>query len=261
MDPVTSLTRLLGQRRRWINGSWFAFNYVRSHSHERSNFIFLIQLYYYSFVQKLAWIGPALFYIAMNLTLVSAVREYVVPLVKAFFNAKNDYDLYNYNISVFNVKNVVYSIPDIINFVYIILIFSVILFSLLVNNNNPRFKKVYYFAASLLGLYGMAVLFLLVFNSYEIISDTIYQRGKEDFIIPLIYLRVIIIFILVGHALPIIWTFNIKKYVEIVASLFSYLFYTPTYVNILQIFAFSRIDDLSWGTKGLDADGVSSVAK
>jgi chitin synthase len=29
VDPVTSLTRLLGQRRRWINGSWFAFNYVR----------------------------------------------------------------------------------------------------------------------------------------------------------------------------------------------------------------------------------------
>lgn len=70
-----------------------------------------------------------------------------------------------------------------------------------------------------------------------------------------------IIFILVGHALPIIWTFNIKKYVEIVTSLFSYLFYTPTYVNILQIFAFCRIDDLSWGTKGLDADGVNSVAK
>lgn len=29
VDPVTSLTKLLGQRRRWINGSWFAFNYVR----------------------------------------------------------------------------------------------------------------------------------------------------------------------------------------------------------------------------------------
>jgi len=33
VDPVTSLTRLMGQRRRWINGSWFAFNYVREHSY------------------------------------------------------------------------------------------------------------------------------------------------------------------------------------------------------------------------------------
>lgn len=80
VDPVTSLTRLLGQRRRWINGSWFAFNYVRSHSYERTSCKFLIQLYYYIFVQKLTWIGPAMFYIAMNLTLVSAVREYIVPL-------------------------------------------------------------------------------------------------------------------------------------------------------------------------------------
>lgn len=33
VDPVTSLTRLLGQRRRWINGSWFAFDYVSDHSY------------------------------------------------------------------------------------------------------------------------------------------------------------------------------------------------------------------------------------
>jgi chitin synthase len=33
VDPVTSLTRLLGQRRRWINGSWFAFNYVSEHAY------------------------------------------------------------------------------------------------------------------------------------------------------------------------------------------------------------------------------------
>lgn len=76
------------------------------------------------------------------------------------------------------MKNVVESIPDIINFVYILLIFSVVLFSLLVNNNNSRFKKVYYLAASLLGLYGLAVLVLLVYNSYEIISDTIKQKAK-----------------------------------------------------------------------------------
>lgn len=37
-------------------------------------------------------------------------------------------------------------------------------------------------------------------------------------------------------------------------SMFSYLFFTPTYINILSIFAFCRIDDLSWGTKGLDSD-------
>ena len=65
---------------------------------------------------------------------------------------------------------------------------------------------------------------------------------------------------MIGHALPIIWTFSFKKYCEMLASVLPYLFYAPTYVNILQIFAFCRIDDLSWGTKGLDAD-VNHVAK
>ena len=35
----------------------------------------------------------------------------------------------------------------------------------------------------------------------------------------------------------------------------------PTYVNILQIFAFCRIDDLSWGTKGLDNTGEGGIAR
>ena len=74
VDPVTSLTRLLGQRRRWINGSWFAFNYVREHSYESNSFWFFVQLIYYSFVQKLQWIQISIFFIAMNLTLVSATR-------------------------------------------------------------------------------------------------------------------------------------------------------------------------------------------
>jgi chitin synthase len=32
VDPVTSLPRMHGQRRRWINGSWFALDYVLRHS-------------------------------------------------------------------------------------------------------------------------------------------------------------------------------------------------------------------------------------
>ena len=35
----------------------------------------------------------------------------------------------------------------------------------------------------------------------------------------------------------------------------------PTYINILQVFAFCRIDDLSWGTKGLDQTGESAIAR
>jgi hypothetical protein len=42
---------------------------------------------------------------------------------------------------------------------------------------------------------------------------------------------------------------------DVVVGFFSFIFYAPTYLNILTIYALSRIDDFSWGTKGLiDAD-------
>lgn len=36
-----------------------------------------------------------------------------------------------------------------------------------------------------------------------------------------------------------------------------YMFYSPSYFHTLLIFAFCNIDDLSWGTKGLEATALS----
>lgn len=33
------------------------------------------------------------------------------------------------------------------------------------------------------------------------------------------------------------------------------MFFSPTYLNILNIYALCRMDDISWGTKGLNNDG------
>ena len=40
---------------------------------------------------------------------------------------------------------------------------------------------------------------------------------------------------------------------EIIMGAFSFLFFGPTYLNILNIYSLCRIDDISWGTKGLDS--------
>ena len=46
--------------------------------------------------------------------------------------------------------------------------FSVVLYSILVNHNNLRFKKIYYAASTLFGIYGILVIVLLVYNTYQI---------------------------------------------------------------------------------------------
>lgn len=152
------------------------------------------------------------------------------------------------------MKNISDSLPDIVNFIYIIYVFSLVLFSSLVNNNNSKFKRIYYGASTLFGVYGLAVFVLLVYNTVLIFLDLEKPNFNEEFIVNINILRFMILFVILGHALPVIWTGSFRKYVEMLTSMFSYLFFTPTYINILSIFAFCRIDDLSWGTKGLDSD-------
>jgi chitin synthase len=53
---------------------------------------------------------------------------------------------------------------------------------------------------------------------------------------------------------------RIDYVVDILFSVVSFLFFSPTYHNILNIYALCRIDDISWGTKGIDAS-VSSHKK
>jgi len=47
-----------------------------------------------------------------------------------------------------------------------------LLWSLQVNQNNPKFKVIYYGASTLLGVYGILVLGLLFYNTYSIIKAT-----------------------------------------------------------------------------------------
>jgi hypothetical protein len=47
------------------------------------------------------------------------------------------------------------------------------------NHNQKNFKAIYYGASTLLGLYGLLVLALLIYNTYSIISSTV-EKGVED---------------------------------------------------------------------------------
>ncbi len=84
-----------------------------------------------------------------------------------------DYEVYNYRISLFNVGNIIDSIPDIINFAYILLLFANLLYAALVNNNNNRFKSIYYISSTIFGIYGLLVFALLIVNTIKIIQDMV----------------------------------------------------------------------------------------
>ncbi len=39
---------------------------------------------------------------------------------------------------------------------------------------------------------------------------------------------------------------------HMVTSIIQYLLLAPTFVNVISIYAFANINDISWGTKGSD---------
>lgn len=53
---------------------------------------------------------------------------------------------------------------------------------------------------------------------------------------------------------------NMQPLAEIIKSSISFIFYSPSYFVLLNIYALCRIDDISWGTKGLES-GNSKQSK
>ena len=75
-------------------------------------------------------------------------------------------------------------------------------------------------------------------------------------ILPALYYLIIAIFALYSFPIivyPIIYQ-RCSFIEDIIFSTISFLFYSPTYLNILSVYALCRIDDISWGTKGLDTE-------
>lgn len=44
---------------------------------------------------------------------------------------------------------------------------------------------------------------------------------------------------------------------EVIMGIVSFLFYNPTYLITLNMYALCRMDDISWGTKGRDAENTN----
>ena len=92
-------------------------------------------------------------------------------------------------------------------------------------------------------------------------QDFVKQIGLEV----ILSLRYVILAMMGVYVIPImlyVFVFCQGSFlVDIIFSTISFLFYGPTYLNVLNIYALCRIDDISWGTKGLDSNAVSNEEK
>lgn len=244
-DPIKNLADLMNQRRRWINGSLYALLYVLKKSSGRifrskhspiSKFMFLFSMFF-------AFINVILSYFTVGLYFV-----FITIMAIEVFDKYNFYD---------DPKNTISTAGGIMIFVYIMLVLSLFFYSLLLKSRDAirRFQ----FISTLLGLFTLVSFGSTVYVTIKILAmeednTNLGSEAKTDAIMTFrrVDLQILAILTIVCYGVPVILN-PTKSLIDILFSTIDYLFYMPTYIHTLLIYAFCNIDDLSWGTKGLES--------
>ncbi|MCJ1475119.1 Chitin synthase, class 2 [Lambiella insularis] len=260
-DVPEGPAELIGQRRRWLNGSFAATLYALIHfprmyksGHNLIRmFFFHVQLLYNVISVILTWFSLAAFW------LTTSVLMDLVGTPDA--NAKPPYHAWPFGDTV---------TPD-INTVLKYLYLAFVLFQfILALGNRPKGSKYSYISSFV--LFGIIQLYVIILSMFLVVKafqpnaeegiDT--HDGVSQFLKTFFNFTspgFIIIAIVATFGLYFLASFIYMDPWHMFTSFPQYLLIMSSYTNILNIYAFSNWHDVSWGTKGSDtADALPSVS-
>ncbi|OMJ92142.1 hypothetical protein SteCoe_5130 [Stentor coeruleus] len=211
-DVPDSISILMAQRRRWINGSWFAlvdalkrFQKIYHSSHNPiRKCLFTFQMTYYFLNVIYTWFIVGGFCLA----LIVAVRK---------------------NIESYYYKG----IGDMLILVYLSIILMIFITSLGVKPR--RVEDFYKILSVILGLYQIYTMYLITY----FVATLDFADGSK-------MVAVGISFTILSFAAIII--LNCETWL-ILKGVFHYIFLIPTYVNIFLIYSICNVHDCTWGNR------------
>ncbi|KAE9029746.1 Chitin synthase [Phytophthora rubi] len=228
-DVPETLVDLIKQRRRWLNGSFFAglfaisnFSRVWKESgHSLSRKIVLtLQFIYLSVQSALSWFLLSnlflTFYYVLTLTLYSKYPALLAIVLG----------------------------------IYLAIVGGIVVFAL---GNRPEKRTAAFYSFSYVFM-GLVMLVVSVISIYGLVEDVSVTDPRDD-----LASCSVSNFELVGGVVTAIGLVFASAFIHgefsVLLGTLQYYFMLPTFVNILGIYAYSNLHDLSWGTKGLETAG------
>ena len=221
-DVPDDLCKLMVQRRRWNNGSWFSTIYtilnclkIKKSGHGKIRIFFLyILMIYYTIVALFSWILVGAFYVSFSISLKRNLNE--------TNNDLNKLDKFSTPIIQFYVSTLI----------------ALVLISLSVKPD--RVKPFLNVIAVIYGIYSIATIILSVIFVFRKGIDFNAESIKENISIIL-------------FAIIIISTFSIivlrRAFKVVVKGSLQFFCLTGSYVNIFLIYSICNIHDFSWGNR------------
>lgn len=249
-DVPESAPELISQRRRWLNGSFAAsvyalvnfFRIYRSGHGVIRLFFFHLQALYNAFSLFFSWFGLANLWLTFSIIIDLVPEQGYVLISMQFIHWANW------------VLKVVYMTFLVLQFV-------------LALGNRPKAERLAYTLT--LWVYAFLSLYLLISSlwltalAFKAIPDVI-KNNKDTGSMIVAFLQPP----LGPLVAAMLSTFGIYFFCSLLfgdpwhmfSSFFQYLLLAPSFINILNVYAFCNLHDVSWGTKGSDkAEPLPSV--
>ncbi|CAG8607976.1 11921_t:CDS:2 [Funneliformis mosseae] len=254
-DVPDTFTELISQRRRWLNGSFFAgvfaichtFNIWRSDHTTWRKTLLAIEMFYQSFTLLFSWFALGNFYLTFYILGKSLTQEEVII---GLWSPQTGAIIFN-----------------LINYLYVALM--ILQFALALGNKPRSAKWAYvlstYFFAGLM----IYMLFAAGWLTYKGVSMALGNLGPLDANLASLYkafgdftIKNVIISLISTYGLYLIASFLFFEPYHMFHSSVQYMMLVPFYLNVLNVYAFCNIHDVSWGTKGdTKAEKLGTVSK
>ncbi|KAJ1721331.1 hypothetical protein LPJ53_004132 [Coemansia erecta] len=246
-DVPDNLSELISQRRRWLNGSFFAAFYAIVHwwrmfstSHSLYRRVMLtIEFLYQTISMIFSWFAIANFYLAYYFL------EQNVKTIHDSHKSTSTIEPISLNADPFHGAG--YYVLEVFRELYILAL--IMQFVLSLGNRPQGTKAIYRLSVALFTIIMVLITYVALYGVVYTAVHTNYDGGVKN-LLDQEKFRDIVISMAATYGVYFFSSFLYFEPWHMFTSFIQYTLWQPSSINILMVYAFCNTHDVSWGTKG-----------